>query len=89
MIEVIRTKQFKKDAKRIKKQGKSISFVEEIVNLILENKILDAKYKDHKLKGEYEGCRECHLKGDWLFIYLKNEKELLMIRTGSHSELFG
>ena len=88
MIKVIRAKRFKKDVKRIKKQGKSISLVEEIVNLILENKTLDAKYKDHKLKGEYNNCRECHLTGDWLLIYMKNETKLLMMRTGSHSELF-
>ena len=50
---------------------------------------LPEKYQDHELKGEWSNFRECHIKPDWLLIYLKNEQELILTltRTGSHSDL--
>jgi len=41
------------------------------------------------LIGSYHGCRECHVSPDWLLIYQTTETELILVRTGSHSELFG
>ena len=51
---------------------------------------LEAKYKDHPLKGNYKDKRDCHITPDWLLIYeINNEhRELVLHRTGSHSELF-
>jgi len=42
------------------------------------------------LHGDYEGFRECHILPDWLLIYqIKKDKLiLLLVRTGSHSDLF-
>lgn len=39
--------------------------------------------------GNYRDCRECHLAGDWLLIYQRDAENLVLIRTGSHNELFG
>ena len=54
--------------------------------------ILDSKYRDHSLldNSHFKGCRECHIEPDWLLIYKYNNDELilLMVETGSHSELF-
>lgn len=63
----------------------------EIVDELSEGKSLDAKYNDHKLSGQYEGCRECHIEPDFLLIYRIYEEQLILylIRVGSHSELFG
>jgi len=51
---------------------------------------LDNKYRDHALRGEYQGFRECHIEPDWLLIYrIENEAlELFLFRTGTHSDLF-
>ena len=53
---------------------------------------LAAKNRDHKLTGNYVGVRECHIEPDWLLIYDKEGSletgELILVRTGSHSELF-
>ena len=51
---------------------------------------LDEKYIDHKLIGNYQGCRECHITSDWLLIYEISEDELILYltRTGTHSDLF-
>ena len=84
------TTQFKKDIKLAKKQGKDTDKIFEVVEKLANDEVLDAKYKDHCLTGDYKDCRECHIEPDWLLIYKKYESELILmlIRTGSHSELF-
>lgn len=85
------TTKFKKDFKNIVKQN---FFDKELFDSIvykLANDIpLEEKYKDHPLQGEYEGTRECHIKPDWLLIYVKSQDglTLVMTRTGTHSTLF-
>lgn len=46
------------------------------------------KYRDHALIGNWQDCRECRIKPDWLLIYQLKENELVLVRTGSHSDLF-
>lgn len=84
------TTQFKKDIKLAKKQGKDTDKIFEVVEKLANDEVLEAKYKDHCLTGDYKDCRECHIEPDWLLIYKKYESELILmlIRTGSHSELF-
>ena len=84
------TTQFKKDIKLAKKQGKDTDKIFEVVEKRANDEVLEAKYKDHCLTGDYKDCRECHIEPDWLLIYKKYESELILmlIRTGSHSELF-
>jgi len=64
--------------------------MEMLVNLIAECKPLPQKNKNHNLIGNYAGCRECHIEPDWLLIYRidEDEKMVILVRTGSHSELF-
>ena len=79
---------FKKDLKRIEKQNKPIDILQEVIQSLVDNKKLDVRYDDHKLKGVYKNYRECHLKPNWLLIYKKNKTSIILSRTGSHSELF-
>lgn len=57
---------------------------------MLDNEIeLPEKYRVHMLKGEYMGCMECHIEGDFLLIWLDVETGIIdVLRLGSHSELF-
>ena len=84
------TSLFKKDRKLIAKQGKNMSKLQEIVTKLANGEPLPPHNKDHKLQGDYEGCKECHIAPDWLLIYRidKNNLILLLTRTGSHSDLF-
>ncbi len=52
---------------------------------------LDEKYRDHVLKGEFSGFHECHIKPDWLLIYLVEEDivTLTLVNTGTHADLLG
>lgn len=61
-----------------------------VIDLLLQDQILPAYFKDHQLKGEWEPHRECHLRSDLLLIYRKPDERLLtLVRLGSHSNLFG
>ena len=81
---------FKKDYKRIKKRGYDTRLLEEVIGLLVEDRELPPKYRDHALSGDYGGCRECHIAPDWLLVYEVVERDLILylMRTGTHSDLF-
>lgn len=87
-----RSNNFKKQYKRILKQGKNISKMEYVIEVLASGEPLDSKYQDHSLNNNkyYKGCRECHIEPDWLLVYkiIDNELILYLVETGSHSELF-
>ena len=80
----------KKDLKLTKKQGKDTDKLFEIIEKLANGEMLEEKYRDHDLTGEYKGCRECHVEPDWLLIYevMEDVIVLLLYRVGSHSKLF-
>ncbi|MEA3440885.1 MAG: type II toxin-antitoxin system YafQ family toxin [Chloroflexota bacterium] len=84
----MRTSQFKRYVKRILRQGKDLLKLKNILGSLVNGERLEDKYRDHVLVGQYKGTRECHLKPDWFLIYEITESEIILIRTGSHSELF-
>jgi len=80
---------FKKDLKRIKKRGNDTDLLREIISKLAIDAELEPKYRDHNLIGNYAGARECHLSPDWLLIYrYQSSDQLILLRTGSHSDLF-
>lgn len=89
-FDIVITNQCKKDIKLAKKQGKNIDLVFEVADALSEGKTLPPRFHDHALSGNYQGKRECHLEPDFLLIYEKREKEIVLylVRVGSHSELF-
>jgi len=88
MKRIRRTSQFKKDVKRMKRRGKDSSTFKEILEKIVGGQTLEPKYRDHVLGGQYRGTRECHIAPDWLLIYELSESEVVLIRTGTHADLF-
>lgn len=86
---VTRTNRFKKDVKKMKKRGKSFDVFKRIIQELAKGETLDERFKDHKLIGDYVGTRECHIEPDCLLIYEDHDEEIILIRTGSHSDLFG
>jgi len=85
---IFRTSQFKKDVKQLGKRGKKFEEFKEIIKKIEEGEKLETKYRDHVLAGQYKGTRECHVEPDWLLIYELTKSELVLVRTGTHSDLF-
>ncbi len=84
------TSSYKKSYKLMKKRGMDLTLLDEVVDKLRQGITLDEKYKDHILKGEYAGFHECHIKPDWLLIYLIDNDilTLTLVDTGSHSDLF-
>ena len=91
MYKIITTNKYDKDLKRIISQPKLIEEINTVVLLLSVNDIpLPEKYNDHALKGTYVGYRECHIRPDWLLVYKKAKKDLILmlVRTSTHSQLF-
>ena len=82
------TKQFRKDFERIKSQGKDLVKLHKIVLSLQDGEQLEKSLRNHSLRGEYDDCMECHISPDWLLIYRIEGNEMVLLRTGSHSELF-
>jgi mRNA interferase YafQ len=88
MKDLIHSKHFKKDFKRINKRGFEIKKLSKVIQLLRKTETLDKKYKPHKIIGEYKDYMECHIEPDWLLVYKTNENLVTLYRTGSHSDLF-
>lgn len=90
MLKIVLSNKFKKDLKLAKSRGYNLSLLETVVDTLAAQKVLETKYRDHELSGNYAGFRECHIKPDWLLIYRVHEGELILFlsRTGTHSDLF-
>jgi len=88
MLSTRSVSQFKKDYKRCVKRGYEIEKLHNVIRYLASEKELEARYRDHALLGEYKDCRECHIEPDWLLIYLLSGTELVLVRTGTHSDLF-
>jgi mRNA interferase YafQ len=90
MLKFETTTKFDRDMKRIVKRGLDVSLMDTVIQTLIEEKPLDPKHKDHPLKGNYIGFRECHILPDWLLIYTIDHNRLILTasRTGTHSDLF-
>jgi len=92
MRRIERTSAFRRDFKR-EKRGRHRSELETVltfaVSLLVDDKPVPERNRDHALSGNWSDHRECHLKPDLLLIYRKPDLEVLqLVRLGSHSELF-
>ena len=84
------TKQYDKDFRKAHKQGKDLDLVDWIIDQLANDIPLPEKHRDHALKGEWRGYRECHVTPDFLLVYEKTDKSeliLVLVRLASHSEL--
>lgn len=85
--------QFKKDLKKaIRDSRKNTDLLKQIIHTYLvNNEEVPEQHKPHKLVGEWEPHMECHIQPDFLLIWDidEQENELILVRCGSHSDLFG
>lgn len=83
------TGRFKKDLKRILNRPKKLEALRVVLDMLRNEFRLPDKYRLHQLSGEYEGCFECHIEGDFLLVWYDEESDTIALyRLGSHSELF-
>ena len=74
----------------MKKRGLDLTLLDAVVDTLRQGRQLDEKYRDHELTGRFRGFRECHIKPDWLLVYLIEDDilTLTLVDTGSHADIF-
>ncbi len=90
MYEIRRTNSFKKAFKRCIKRGLNIKALETVIDILSTTGKLPSKYRPHRLNAKFNFAWECHIEPDWLLVWQQNDEELtlLLIDTGSHSDIF-
>ena len=91
MYTITASKRFRKQVRKLKKSQPSLlKKLETTIERLRSGKSLVAADKDHKLTGELNDFRECHISPDWLLIYRKHEDHLILelLSTGTHATLF-
>ena len=93
MYTLFETKKFCKSLRRISNLSGGKKIVEEIktcLSILQTGKGLPVNYKDHSLKGDYQGFKECHIRGDILLVYkiVQDKMVIVLVEVGSHSYLF-
>lgn len=83
------TGQFRRDLRRTQLRKRDRVKLEIVIDMLQQGQQLPPALRDHTLKGEWQGWRECHIAPDWLLIYRVSASEIELTRIGSHSELFG
>ena len=84
------TTQYRKDLKRYKHQPKKLEDLSALLKLIKNEQPIPSKYYPPPLQGQYKGCIECHIQGDFLLIWFDPKSNIIeLVRLGSHSQLFG
>ena len=90
MFRLITTNTFEKDVLKCAKRGLSLDLLQKVISLLENSGTLPQNYKAHILSGKFDGYWECHVKPDWLLIWIKNDIQntITLIGTGTHSDLF-
>ena len=87
MLEVKFTSAFKHSYKLIQKRGWDLNLLFDVIHILQEGKSLEPRFKNHALAGKFIGYYECHIKPDWLLIYRYGNQSLILVDTGTHSDL--
>jgi mRNA interferase YafQ len=87
---VVATTRYDKDAKRVRKRGEDMTRILTVVDALRNRRPLADRHRDHALSGDWQGWRDCHVEPDWVLVYRVDEEagELILGRTGTHSDLF-
>lgn len=82
---------YKKSLKKCVKRGLDIEKLRTAIDILCEKGSLPIEYRPHKLSGKFKGNWECHIEPNWLLVWSQNDTELtlLMLDTGTHSDIFG
>ena len=88
-MRLLTTKRFERDLRRSRRRGKNLDRLWAVVDSLLREQSLPPQNRPHRLAGDSSGAWECHIEADWLLIWQREEDALTLVRTGTHSDLFG
>ena len=90
MKKVFPSTQYKKDYKRYRNNPQKLADLAVVIDMLVNEQPIPASYLPHKLHGQYKGCMECHINGDFLLIWFDETRDIIeLVRLGTHSELYG
>ncbi|MBI5003778.1 type II toxin-antitoxin system YafQ family toxin [Candidatus Kaiserbacteria bacterium] len=82
------TRAFEKDVKRLDDRGVRLDPLFRIIEILQNDGRLPISFRPHKLHGEWARYWECHVGNDWLLVYAVTDREVVLYRTGSHTDIF-
>lgn len=92
MLTIRVKKQFKKDLKKAATDNrKDVALLQKLIKEhLIPTGTVPSEYKPHPLQGNWKPHWECHIQPDFLLIWDVDweNKELILSRCGSHSDLF-
>lgn len=88
MREILYGKKFERSIKLAKKRKKDLKKLFKLVEFLQRDELIPARYRNHKLVGDYDGYWELHIEPDWLLVYKKTTDKLYLFDTGTHADLF-
>jgi mRNA interferase YafQ len=88
MRRITQQARFKDDLRRQLRRGRDIEDLVAVIEILAQEGSLPAGFRPHQLTGDWKGTWECHIDADWLLIYQVTSREVLLIRTGTHADLF-
>jgi mRNA interferase YafQ len=88
-LPAIQTGPFRRDVKRALKRGKNMVKLHAVIEKLATGQPLKQKHRPHPLTGQWKPSWECHIEPDWLLVYRVYDDRVELIRTGTHSDLFG
>jgi mRNA interferase YafQ len=90
--EIVFTRRFERDFRRLKKRLSphilDYETLEYVFELLQRGKSLPEAFMEHPLAGDYAGFSECHIDADWLLVYRITRSRIVFHRTGTHRDLF-
>ena len=88
MKRIIRAARFEKDLKKIRKRKKTKRKIEVVMEALVCGEQLAPHLRQHKLRGKWKGCNECHIEHDWILVWKETANQIEFVRTGSHNDIF-
>lgn len=88
-MRLLTTKRFERDLERSRRRGRDLGKLWSVVARLMAEKPLERRHRAHRLSGTRYPSWECHIEPDWLLIWKLEDETLVLVRTGSHSDLFG
>lgn len=82
-------KNFDKYVKKLSKAGHDLKPLKDLILILEQGDKLPAKYKPHELKGNFKGIWDCHIKNNWVLLYIPDEFTVVLLRTGTHADVLG
>ena len=87
-MRLLTTAQFKRDVRRAAKRGRDLDQLWAVVEKLLSKQPLETRHRPHRLSGRWSRFWECHIGPDWLLIWDQQDDVLVLVRTGTHTDLF-